>query len=307
MDRKEWLRDRQSGVGGTDIASLAGVGFLSPQEVYAEKVAPEPIDRPPSPVMAMGTALEPLNAELYRQRTGRTLLSPGLMRAPEQWLYATFDRLTVDTPESYGGPLELKYTPFFGDDWGDDGTDQVRDGYIVQCTWQLAVLRAMGHAVSAADLAALDSYGNQRVYVIPFDEDLAALLLELGEGFWFRVEHRLDLEDWNPPVCGAIARKLATIHPDTSVQLGPAAAELVEEYETYKSVAKAHTEVADRAKARLVEMLGTNEVGTLPDGRRVRQKLVARKAYTVEASQYTDFRILKPRKGGVSDAVGGVL
>lgn len=302
-DRKAWLKDRQLGVGGTDVACLAGVGFLTPEQVYEEKVAAEPIDRPPNDLMRMGLATEALNAAKYSERTGRRLIAPGLVRAETlPWLFATYDRCSIDLGTDYGRPVDLKYTPFFGDEWGPDGTDEVKDGYVVQATWQVTVLRVRGHAVDRGDIAGMDAFGNQRVYTIPFNADLSALLLELGEGFWYRVEHRLGLDGWEPKVKGAIAQKLAAIHPDTSVVLDEEAAKLATYYESQRALAKHHEQCAEGAKQGLLTILGTHETGLLPDGRRVRQRELTRKSYTVAETKYRDFRILAPKKEKTTNA-----
>jgi putative phage-type endonuclease len=301
-DRLQWLRDRQKGVGGTDVASIAGVGFRTAAEVYADKIAPEPEDRPPGPLLAMGLATEPHNAALYAARTGRRLFSPGLLRSTvHPFAFATFDRLSADKLDSgepdYGCPVELKYTPFFGDRWGDDGTDHVPDGYLVQATWQLVVLRDRGHAVGHCDVSALSGNGEHRVYRVPFDSHLAGLLLEVAGRFWRHVELReMPGEDWQGSFAGAVAGRLAAIRPDTSVVLPDEALDLADSYRDARAAERAAKDAAEFHKARLVALLGGAETGTLPDGRRVRQRVVSRKSYTVEESSYVDFRITNPRK-----------
>lgn len=297
--RTAWLAQRQTGLGGTDMAAIAGVGFLTPAEVYAEKVSPTPIDRPPSPLMRMGLATEDVNADLYRERTGARLVAPGLIRSPaDPWMLATLDRAAVDTPERVGRPVELKYVgAFFGDEWGDDGSDQVRDGHAIQATWQMTAMRASGHAVTEADISALSGTGDHRVYTIPFNRLLSELLVELGAEFWRRVTTRAGVDGWRSPLCDDVAARLAAIRPDTAVALGEDARVLAEAYQLARANEKHAKSEAERFKAELVALLGTNETGRLPDGGTVRQRVTHRKAYSVEACNYVDFRILKPKKG----------
>lgn len=316
--RREWLRERQRGLGGTDMASICGCGFQDAAAVYADKTAPEPADREPSPIMAMGLATEEHNAQLYARRTGAKLTSPGLMRSGrEPWAFATYDRLRLDeweflpgqgAPLNYGGPVELKYVgPFFGDEWGPDGTDQVRDGYVIQATWQLAVLRDRGHRVERCDVSALSGSGEHRVYLIPFDEPLAGLLWEIGRAFWARVESRAGADGWQSPLLEEVAARLVAIRPDTSVRLSGDALEMVEEIDRLSRVKKEGEAAAERIaflKGRLAATLGDAEVGHLPDGRRVKQYRVP--AAEVTPKPYTrparvDVRILKPRKGKLDE------
>lgn len=302
-ERAEWLARRRTGLGATDVACVLGVGFRTPAEVYAEKVGDAP-DRDPNPLMALGLATEDHNAALYTKRTGLPLISPGLISAQsEPWAFATFDRVATDRGALLGRPVELKYTTFFDPDkWGPDGTDQVRDGYLVQAVWQAAILRDRGHAIDRTDVSVLAGTGEHRVYHVPFDERLAALLFEAGRSFWARVETRAGAADWEAPLAlvDAIADRLAAIRPDTSVQLDDLAAAHVDAYEHFRGLEKNAREKAEEHKAELCKLLGTNETGVLPDGRRVQQKATARAGYTVEASTYVRFSILKPKKGKLS-------
>lgn len=306
-DRVRWLKERQRGVGATDVASLAGVGFLSPQEVYAEKVAAEVVDRPPTGPMALGLALEDHNAGLYSRRTGLPLHAPGLVRAAAagalSWVYATFDRVALGTGAGWGRPVELKYVVRFGDEWGEEGTDQVPDKYVVQATWQVTVLRACGYDTAACDVSAVDGYGGHRVYTVHLDDALAALLLDLAGSFWDRVERRAGLDGWEPAARAAVADRLAAVRPDTSVALGSDAAELASEIDLLAAVKRDGEAAEERIrvlKRRLATYLGGAQVGVLPDGRRVKQNLIPAAVITPSPYQREarlDVRILQPKKG----------
>lgn len=306
-ERAAWLAERQTGIGATDLASVLGVGFRTPTEVYAEKCADEPVDREPSPLMRLGLAMEAHNADLYTRCSGMPLISPGLIRARnEPWAFASLDRAHGFYPGVIGRPVELKYTTFFGDDWGPDGTDQVKDGYVVQATWQAAILRTLGAGIDGADISALAGTGEHRIYHIPFDERLAALLFDVGRSFWARVVRRSGVADWEPPfaLVDSIADRLAAIRPETTIPLGHEAIELADRYEALKAQKAAAEDEAKAAGGRmkqvaaeLTKLLGTHETGVLPDGRRVQQKTVHVAAHQREASSHVRFNILKPRKG----------
>lgn len=299
-ERLAWLKERQTGLGATDVAAIAGVGFRTPEEVYTEKTSDLVTDAPPSPLQMMGLALEPINAALYHQRTGRTLIAPGLIRSPaDPWVLATLDRATTDAGADYGRPVELKYTAFYGDDWGVEGTDEIPDGYVVQLLWQQIVLRERGHLVERGDLSAIDARGSHRVYTVPFDANLADLLFDLAASFWGRVKSRSGIDGWQHSARAAIAERLDRIRPDTEVVLDDHAADLVRAYQAHKAAEKQAEEAANAAKAALLVHLGDYETGRLPDGTRVRQRKVERKAYTVEAGSYLRFDVLRPKKAKV--------
>lgn len=305
-ERTAWLADRQTGLGGTDMASICGVGFQDAAAVYAEKVAPEPIDRPPTILMRLGLASEDFNAQLYAERTGARLLAPGLMRAePEPWAFATYDRVRVDSPVTVGCPVELKWTPFFRDSWGPDGTDEVRDGYLVQAVWEAVILRLNGHDVRRTDLSVLSGTGEHRIYPIPFDEQFGAMLLEIGRAFWGRVVTRAGADGWRHPLLADVEKRLTFIKPDATVTVGPDEVAIVEEIDGLTLVKKQGEEAEERIKllkSQLVERLAPAQIGTLPDGRQIKLYPVAGKVVTpapYELQPRTDVRILKPKKGKV--------
>jgi len=309
--RREWLADRQKGIGGTDIAAICGFGWRTPQQVYDEKTATEPTNDPGNGLMLMGLATENHNARLYTERTGARLVAPGLVRSEaHDWKLATLDRVRADSPDSTGRPVELKYTPFFGDEWGPDGTDQVREGYVIQATWQASILRANGHTVNGADVSAIDGYGHHRIYPLGYDPDLAALLHEIGAAFWERVRAGAGLEGWTPPNLEDVAGLASHIVPGTSIDFGPNETALVNEWERCKRSAKEFEEEAGRMRAGIIAALGGCEFGKLNDGRRVRHQVVtvnhkeqpARPAQPAYTTTREDVRILKaskPKKGTV--------
>ena len=301
-ERRQWLKDRQGGIGGTDIASITGLGFHDAMRVYEEKVAPEPPNDPGSPIMQMGLATEAHNASLYAARTGAKLMAPGMMWAANiPWAFATLDRVALF--DANGGtpgetrPAELKYTLFFDDDaWGKDGSDHIPDGYLVQCTWQMVILRSRGYEASRADVSALSGSGEHRIYTVPFDQKLATMLLELGAAFWHFVAEKIQPLDWTHPLRSEIVNRLLEIRPDTSIALDDKAQLIADRYTALKATAKQANDEATGCKEALQAMLAGAELGTLPDGRRVKQQTLTRKSYTVAESSYVDFRILNAKK-----------
>ncbi len=306
-ERLEWLRERQSGLGGTDLASISGVGFREASEIYQEKVSPEPVNNPGSAIMRMGLATEVLNAELYAEKYSSdvtSLYSPGLMRSKsDPWHIATFDRIAVAV-DSHDRAVDLKYAgPFFGDKWGDDGTDQVPEGYVIQATWQTAIAVANGATMLAPHISALSGSGEHRVYVIPFSRRLADLLLELGAEFWRRVVKRQEVgPEWNHPLREKISQQLAIVQPGSWIRLGPEADILAEEYDRLHFIKKQGEDAEEQIKVlklKLRACLGENEEGQLADGRRVKQYPIAGVQVTPKPhwrNPRVDIRVLGKRR-----------
>ena len=133
-----WLTERRSGIGGSDIAGIAGISpWASPWSVWASKVGLAADSAPDewTPSMRLGTDLEPVIGEWFTRETGLTV-------AGEQTLvrhrriahhFATVDGFVLDSPTTTSlsalGVFEAKYTA--------DAWDELPDHYVAQVQWQL--------------------------------------------------------------------------------------------------------------------------------------------------------------------------
>ncbi len=111
QEKHEWLKERQTGIGGSDASVILGVNpFRTKTELWAEKIADTVTETPATPAMLRGTILEPVAADLYVERTGRHVRRQPMRRHPEhEFMIGNVDRqiLAVDGVESTG-ILEIK-------------------------------------------------------------------------------------------------------------------------------------------------------------------------------------------------------
>ena len=111
QEKHEWLKERQTGIGGSDASVILGVNpFRTKTELWAEKIADDVIEIKPTPAMLRGTILEPVAADLYVERTGRQVRRQPMRRHPEhEFMIGNVDRqiLAVDGVESTA-VLEIK-------------------------------------------------------------------------------------------------------------------------------------------------------------------------------------------------------
>ena len=88
MSQEQFLRDRQKGIGGSDVAAIMGVSpWKTPLDVYLEKTMPVPPDDDFEPIadkpeLARGRRCEKYILEEYADRTFRTLAPGRLIRHP---------------------------------------------------------------------------------------------------------------------------------------------------------------------------------------------------------------------------------
>lgn len=173
----EQLERRRHGIGSSDIAAIVGLSsWASPIDVWLEKTGRAvPSHNGDGLQLEIGNALEPLIAKLYTRDTGAQLRDPAqtVVSTPFEWKLATPDRIRVVDDV----PVECKVA-YTSDGWGEPGTDEIPQQYILQCQWQLDVLGA-----DVAHVAAIigRTFG---IYVIRRDEALCEALTEAGERFW---------------------------------------------------------------------------------------------------------------------------
>lgn len=125
-DRAEWLKLRNTGIGGSDAPTCLGMNpWKSSYELWLEKRGDtEQDDKPLTPDDSRwwGLALEDDIAEAFEQTTGLTArAAPGLLaNDTDRWMLASPDRLVYDGDELVG-LLEIKTTGlFFASEWDDD-------------------------------------------------------------------------------------------------------------------------------------------------------------------------------------------
>jgi putative phage-type endonuclease len=290
MDREAWLAERRKMVGSSDSGAIVGVSpFSNALGVYLDKVGQMP-DRKPSPLMAWGLRLEPAIAAAYQEEVGLTVEPPAeaIWRHEEHpWMGASIDRVRSD-----GRVVELKTANRFkGHEWGQSGTDEIPEVYLVQVQHQLAVAEG-----DVADVAVLIDGSDFRIYTVGRNDRLIAMLIEREAAFWEMVQKRRPPEpDWGHAATPALLE--AMYQPDGSaVSLGQDAAEYAATYQRARLAGHAADKEQEVAKAHLLALMGHASRAALPGGRSIVRKKVSRKGYTVEPSEYVDFRIKEPKE-----------
>lgn len=181
LTHTNWLRARQQGIGGSDVAAIVGVSpYAGPFDVYVSKVEPiEETQDSGNAMMRMGRLLEDGIAQAYAETTGSVIEKPTHMVAHDDydWMLASPDRYTDNTGP---GVLEVKYVPF-SQAW-DRG---VPDSAELQTRHYMAVLDR-----DYADVAALLGGRDLRIYRIDRDAQVEDAIMQLEAAFWQRVVDR---------------------------------------------------------------------------------------------------------------------
>ena len=185
MSRKEWLKARKNGIGGSDASAIAGLNkWKSPVGVYLDK-AGQALEDEAGEAAYWGNVMEDIVAQEFAKRTGMKVRKRNaILKHPEHaFMLANVDRLIVGAREG----LECKTaSEYLIDSWMED---EVPAAYLIQCQHYMAVT-----GYEAWWIAVLVG-GNKFIYKkVDRDEELIQYLIDIEKNFW--EEHVLKE---NPP------------------------------------------------------------------------------------------------------------
>jgi putative phage-type endonuclease len=249
-DREQWLKARQDGIGASDAAAALGLSpWVSPLELYQQKVGEAPLEVEMSDPMRFGTLLEPVIREEYARRTGRPVIH-GIpqMRSPQfPWMTANLDGRADDRI------LECK-TARSDQGWGEPGSDDVPQAYLLQVIHQMVVTKEQ-----LADIAVLIGGSDFRIYTVPFRQDLADLVIEGERRFWEAVQRR---EPPDPTTLKEINLRWRESQAKT-VELPPNVAAAVQRLADLKAQIKAEEQEAEQCEMQIKFALEGADTGTI--------------------------------------------
>lgn len=185
--RADWLEWRRDGIGGSDVASIAGLsGFGSPTAVYYDKVGLAP-ELPENEPMRWGRVLEaPIAAEFTVETDLHVVCPQALVWDVEHpWRRATLDGLVVESLAEWErtdvppadvvlGTIQIKTTR--DPEWRDG---EIPDRIALQCHWEMGVAE-LRHCW----LVVLHGGQKLRIYELEFDPRVFDGLCTIADRFW---------------------------------------------------------------------------------------------------------------------------
>lgn len=173
------LRERATGIGGSDVAALCGFSkYKTRSQLFLEKTGqliPQDVQ---NEYVYWGNKLENTVADEYAVRTGKKLaIIEETIRHPKYtWMLANIDRKIIDD----NGVLECKTASSRSRaEWGESGTDNIPTPYLLQCAHYAIVVDA-----SYVDLAVLIDTSDYRIYRYNRNQQLEKNLIETEKKFW---------------------------------------------------------------------------------------------------------------------------
>jgi putative phage-type endonuclease len=223
-NKQKWLRERKNYLGGSDLGAIAGLNpYRTALDVYLDKTSDD-IRCETSPAMRWGNLLEEAVAEAYSEDTGKMVwkwIQP-IKHKEYPFLAANIDRWVGDREYV----LECKTAGFTkGKEWGDSGTDQIPESYLVQVAYYSAICD-----VPKVDIAVLIGGQDFRIYTYNRNKDLENKIVKIGVNFWHNhIEKRI------PPKC-VNTKDTFNLFPQSNHHEIVAESNIMEKWEQLKSL-----------------------------------------------------------------------
>ena len=296
MDREQWLAERKTGLGGSDSAAALGQSAHKTQyELFLEKknvLVDDPAEN--KEVVAWGRLMEDVIANRYAEVHGVSLRRRnGIIRHPKYpWMIANVDRVITGQHKGFEAK-NVGYQAHRMGDWGPAGSDEVPVEYALQCHHYMTVLD-----YPVFDLAACVGGNTLAVYTIEADAELREMIIENERVFW---EQHV-LANVPPPIDfdhASTPKLLKRLHPGTNGErivldekLRPYVETLLSEMEIRKQADAA----IETCKARIAAAMEDAAVGVVDGIGEVHRKLIKKKGFTVDPTEYVDMRIKHPKE-----------
>lgn len=255
MSEQEWLQVRRQGIGGSDIAAIAGVHpWRSALSVYLEKTGEFEVEE--NEAMRWGTILEPVVAQEFARRYPDCQVRRvnAVLQHPEiPYFLANIDR-EVRKRGSQSGILEIKTSSaWMGGRWHNE----IPDWVMAQVQWYMGIT---GYTWAA--IAVLIGGNDYREFEVSRDDEVIELLQQVGKKFW--EEHITP--GVPPPAEAADLDVLKQLHPESNgqeISLPPTAYDLFDEYDQAQLAYSEAKKRLSTVEAKLKALLGDNESGVL--------------------------------------------
>lgn len=249
--REDWLLARTTGIGGSDVAAILGLSkWKTPLQVYQEKRG-EIEPQADNDAMRWGRYLEPVVRQAYADETGNEVrVLDELVRHPaNDFMIANLDGFVLPT----SGPrrvFEAK-TARTGEGWGEPGSDQIPQPYLLQVQHYMEV-----SGFPIADVAVLIGGSDFRIYEVPADRELQQMLVEAEADFWQRVQKG---EPPEPVSYADVQARFGRASKAGSVLADDEVMQALRQLRELKTQAK-HLELAEEQwKAIVMKALGEND------------------------------------------------
>lgn len=261
LDRKEWLKYRQLGIGGSDASVIFGINpFRSIHELWLEKTGQTEPEESENEYTHFGKILEPIVRQEFTRRTGLKVRAKNVMLQSIQYPFMLADLDGVINENGSMAVFEAKTASAYKKEIWEE---KVPDEYILQVQHYMFVTGA-----SHAYIAALVGGNHFFWYKVERNEKMIREIIEMEQAFW--EEHVLNgvepVPDGSAASSAYFNKKYAQSNGKV-VQLSEDVIPICEKYdEISKKIKKLEAE-KDAAANQIKNFMKENEVGLIGEHR----------------------------------------
>jgi putative phage-type endonuclease len=273
-------------IGGSDVATILGLNPWKTAEELRLEILGRLTPAPGNDATDVGEIMEDGIRQLYARRTGRNVnrSHQTLVHPKHSWLTAHIDGRVVG--EKRG--LECKNVHWrMASRWGEPGSDEIAEYYLPQVMHYMLVLD-----YPVWDVAAYFGGPDLRIYTVERDSDWDEIIIDSTYDFW-HVNVLKDVACHIDATRPDALRALRRIYPGTDGTILPITPELMHWHEILQDASKLasqYEKIAEGAKAHMLREMGEAAILDVPGEGSYTRKHINRKGYSVEPTEYMDFR-----------------
>ena len=175
---------RKNHIGASETAAILGLSpWKTAYDVWLEKTGKLESDYQPGEAADIGNMVENSLLDWGAQDLGGVKIVKNQFRVHENGiLSATHDALVIDAPEGLEAKTAGIMNPFQARDaWGEPGTDEIPDHYVIQCQHQCVV-----SGLVTVHVPALIGGRGRVMFHVARNHDICAVILERVTAFWIK-------------------------------------------------------------------------------------------------------------------------
>lgn len=256
MDKLKWLKERQKGIGGSDVAGIFGLSkYSSPRKIYLEKTEEITEVKEESESAYWGTVFEDIVAKEFEKRTGKKVRKDNrhLVHKDYHFMVANIDRRVVRE----NAILECKTAnQFLTSEWEGDN---IPASYILQVQHYLAVT-----GCERCYIAYLIGGQKFNFKIIERDEELISTIIKREKEFWKMVEDRTIPDITGNEYDTEYINKKYPNSEDDVIQIPNSFISMLESKKEIDNTIKELQEQSKTIENKIKEQMGTTERAVLP-------------------------------------------
>ena len=267
LSRKEWLKWRTKGIGGSDVSVIAGINsHRSVYQLWKEKTGQTEPEEEENDYTHFGTVLEPIVKKEFTARTGLKVRAKKMILQSSEYPFMLADLDGVIKEDGKMCIFEAKTASAYKQEIWEKG---VPEAYILQVQHYMAVTGA-----EKAYVAALVGGNRFYRYEVLRDDALIEKIIAMEWDFW--MNHVENVQEPSPDGPPATGDYLNALYGESNGNIIELPAEALTAFEQYDDISRRMDELKTEKEAvcnQFKNYLKENETGMI-GGRRVSWKQI---------------------------------